>query len=24
MQADGTVTAISVKWFGTDLSVIGK
>jgi polar amino acid transport system substrate-binding protein len=24
MQADGTVTAISNKWFGTDLSVIGK
>ncbi len=24
MQADGTVTAISTKWFGTDLSVIGK
>ena len=24
MQADGTVTAIALKWFGTDLSVIGK
>ena len=24
MQADGTVTSISNKWFGTDLSVIGK
>src|SRR5574344_2049131 len=24
MQSDGTVTAISNKWFGTDLSVIGK
>ncbi|MBQ9494631.1 MAG: amino acid ABC transporter substrate-binding protein [Treponema sp.] len=24
MQADGTVTAISVKWFGRDISVIGK
>ncbi|MBP5695650.1 MAG: amino acid ABC transporter substrate-binding protein [Treponema sp.] len=24
MQKDGTVTAISTKWFGTDLSVIGK
>lgn len=24
MQADGTVTAISNKWFGKDLSVIGK
>lgn len=24
MQADGTVPAISTKWFGADLSVIGK
>ena len=24
MQKDGTVTAISMKWFGTDISVIGK
>jgi len=24
MQKDGTVTAISTKWFGKDLSVIGK
>jgi polar amino acid transport system substrate-binding protein len=24
MQADGTVTAVSVKWFGRDISVIGK
>ena len=24
MQKDGTVKAISMKWFGTDLSVIGK
>jgi len=24
MQKDGTVTAISNKWFGTDLSIIGK
>jgi len=24
MQKDGTVSAISQKWFGTDLSVIGK
>ena len=24
MAADGTVAAISEKWFGTDISVIGK
>ncbi|ERF60919.1 amino acid ABC transporter substrate-binding protein [Treponema socranskii] len=24
MQRDGTVTAVSVKWFGRDISVIGK
>jgi len=24
MQKDGTVTAVSIKWFGRDLSVIGK
>ena len=24
MQKDGTVTAISVKWFGKDISVIGR
>ena len=24
MQKDGTATAISVKWFGQDISVIGK
>ncbi|MBR7065027.1 MAG: transporter substrate-binding domain-containing protein, partial [Treponema sp.] len=24
MQNDGTVKAISEKWFGTDISVIGK
>ena len=24
MAADGTVAAISTKWFGTDISVIGK
>ena len=24
MQNDGTITAISEKWFGRDISVIGK
>ena len=24
MQRDGTVTAVSEKWFGRDISVIGK
>ena len=24
MAADGTIAAISVKWFGKDISVVGK
>jgi len=24
MQKDGTITAVSVKWFGRDISVIGN